>query len=401
MREVDFSKKTIRKQWKLVNEWYSAIEDEYLDPEQLIQQMVQKTIELSMDLERYRHLAEDRENGLANKANGYYYRNLDTTFGSIERLKVPRTRHSQRSQRWFSKYQRRWQKVDRLLLSCLIGGLSCRKAVKIMSKHYHWSLSPTLISNLAGQLRQALEEYRRCQLNDEYVGLIIDGAWFRFRQLYGPKRVVLAVLGVKADRTIVLLGFHVAKSESAREAVKLLADLKSRGLKGHNLQVVAADGGGGIKAALREVFPYVPYQRCCWHHLQILKNHASCIGHARAMMKEAAKCYRSGNLTRIQRQLNNFMKRWGDKEPRAIALFGADLELTLTYLQLPNHMHRWFRTTNYIERVFRDLRQRTKLIGSFAQPAHLENYLIGIISEVQWISLPVDLQPLLTKDTII
>jgi len=292
-------------------------------------------------------------------------------------------------------------KVDKLLLSCLVGGLSCRKAVKIMNRHYQWGLSRTLISNLAGQFRKALDEYRQCRLDDEYIGLIIDGAWYSFRQLYGPKRVVLGVLGIKPDGTVVLLGFHVARSESATETTKLLMDLKNRGLRGHNLQVVVADGGAGIKSALAQVFPYVAYQRCCWHHLQILKHNASCVRRARRMMNEAAKCYHAGNLLTVQRRLNAFSKRWQEKEPKAISLFNADLELTLTYIGLPKHTHRWFRTTNLIERLFRDFRQRTKLIGSFAQPAHLENYLIGIISEVQWISLPVDLQPLLTKDTII
>ena len=401
MREVDFSKKTIGKQWKLVNEWYTALEDQELEPEQLVKEMVQKTIELSMDLDRYRRLDQDRENGLSNKANGYYYRNLDTSFGSIEHLKVPRTRINQPDQRWFGKYQRRWRKVDRMLMSCLIGGLSCRKAVKIMSKYYHWGLSPALISNLAGQFRAALDEYRHCELKDEYMGLIIDGAWFKFKQIYGPKRVALAVLGIKADGSIVLLGFHVARSESAMETRRLLLDLKNRGLVGRKLQIVVADGAGGIKRALSEVFPHAAYQRCCWHHLQTLKQNASCMAHAKRMMKEAARCYHSNDITTVQRRLNRFLCRWQDKEPTAIALFAADLDDTLTYLQLPKRAHKWIRTTNYIERLFRDLRQRTKLIGSFAQPAHLENYLIAIISEVQWISLPVDLKPLLTKDTII
>jgi putative transposase len=401
MREVDFSEKTVRKQWKLVNQWCSALEDNQLEPEQLVKQMIQQTIELSMDLERYRRLKEDREDGLANKANGYYYRDLDTTFGSIEQLKVPRTRHNQHSQRWFGKYQRRWQKVDRLLMSCLIGGLSCRKAVKIMSKHYHWGLSPALISKLAGQFREALEAYRHCRITDEYIGLIVDGAWYSFRQLYGPKRVVLAVLGIKADGSIVLLGFHVARNESAMETRRILLDLKNRGLSGTNLKIVVADGANAMKCALSEVFPYAAYQRCCWHHLQILKQNASCTANAKLMMKEAARCYHTNELATVQRCLRSFTKRWQDEELRAITLFRADLEDTLTYMTLPGKCHKWLRTTNYLERLFRDIRQRTKLIGSFAQPVHLENYLIAIISEVQWISLPVDLQPLLAKDTII
>lgn len=400
MREVDFSKKTVRKQWELVNTVCRTIEQEG-EADQVLLEMIRVVMELGMDLKRYERIMNFRAEGRWNKANGYYYRHIDTSFGAIERLKVPRLRRNQQPYRWFEHYQRRWKKVDRLLLSCFIGGLSTRKAVKIMNRCFHWGMSPSLITKLGAGLQETLQKYRTCHISDEYIGLIVDGAWYRFRQLYGPERVLLAVLGVKADGHVVLLGFHVAKSESQMEVSRILLDLKNRGLTGLNLEIFVADGSGGIEAAASEVYPWARFQLCCWHHLQILKNHASCAIEGRKLMREAAQCYWAGNLQAIQTRLADFMNKWRSTESRAISLFRRNVAKTLTYLSLPIHMHRWFRTTNFIERLFRDIRSRTKLIGSFDQPVHLENLLIGIVAEVSWISLPVCLQPLLAKDTLI
>jgi len=119
------------------------------------------------------------------------------------------------------------------------------------------------------------------------------------------------------------------------------------------------------------------------------------------MMKEAARCYRANESVKIQRELERFIKHWEKREPNAIKYFKANLDQTLSYLSLPPALHKKFRTTNLIERLFRDVRSRTKLIGSFANPVSLENYLIGIFIEVQWIQLPMDLKPFLAStDTI-
>ncbi len=401
MREVDFSKKTVRKQWQLVNEWYRTIEADEGDLESQLRSMVKATIEMGMDLKRYQRLQEARAEGRWNKANGFYYRHLDTTFGAIENLRVPRTRVDQQPYRWFEHYQRRWKRVDKLIMNCFVGGLSARKAVKIMNRAFGWSLSPATITKLSGQLHEVLHRYRTCKINDEYVGLILDGAWYRFRQLHGPKRVVIAVLGIKPDRSVVLLGFHVAREESALETSRILRDLKSRGLTGENLQIIVADGAGGIEAAASEIYPWVPAQRCCWHHMQSLKRYATDVKIAQRMMREAARCYHSIDARVVQTRLQKFMRRWERKQPAAIKAFRSRIELTLTYLKLPPNLHRCFRTTNYIERLFRDFRSRTKLIGSFEQPIHLERILIATVLEVQWVQMPVDLQPLFSKDTII
>jgi putative transposase len=231
--------------------------------------------------------------------------------------------------------------------------------------------------------------------------LIVDGAWYRFRQLQGPKRVVLAVLGVKADRRVVLLGFHVARSESSPEIARVLHDLKSRGLSGQQLELIVADGSGGIEAAAAEVYPWARLQRCCWHQLQLLRTHASGQKIARVLMREAARCYRSADARQVQRHLQAFLARWRTRQPHAIRAFATDLDKTLNYLSLPPELHRCLRTTNLLERLIREMRQRTKLIGSFDQPVHLEQLLLGTIIQSTWIQLPVTLQPLLTTDTII
>lgn len=401
MREVDFSHRTVRKQWDLVNEWFGDLEqDEAAGPFRLLD-LIKRVMELGMSLKRQEHLVRIREAGGWDKGNGHYPRQVDTTLGSIPEVQVPRLRQGALPSSWFGRYRRRWTKVDQLLLNCLMGGLSTRKAVKIMSRHFHWSLSPTTISRLTGHLEQALDQFHHAPLTDEYVGLIVDGAWYRFRQLYGPQRVLLAVLGIKADHTVVLLAFQVARYESTLEIARVLRDLKTRGLRGVPLRLIVGDGAGGIPAAAAEVHPWAKFQLCCWHHLQTLKEHATDQKAARALMREAGRCYHSPDLREVQRRLQRFLARWKDRQAKAIQAFRSRLDQTLPYLSLPPVMHRWFRTTNYVQRLFREIRARTKLIAAFDQPLHLERFVIGKLMEVDWIKLPCDLQPLFTPDTII
>ena len=401
MRELEFSERTLRRQWQLVNQWFENLNPDASEPVEQLLALVQATLEMSLQLHRHRHLSEFRAHGVWDKANGYYTRSLDTTFGSVPQLRVPRLRQGLLPPLWFRRYQRRWQKVDRLVLQCFLGGLSTRKAAKILNRHFGWGLSPSLVSRLASHLHEALQRYQHCALHDQYVALIVDGAWYRFRQLQGPKRVVLAVLGVKPDRTVVLLGFHVARSESSLDVARLLRDLKARGLSGRRLELLVADGAGGIEAAAAEVYPWARLQRCCWHQLQLLRTHASGQKIARCLMREAARCYHSTDARQVQRNLQAFLARWRTRQPCAIRAFATDLDKTLTYLRLPPELHRSLRTTNLLERLIRELRQRTKLIGSFDQPVHLEQLLLGTIVQSTWIQLPVTLQPLLTPDTII
>lgn len=397
---MDFSEKSVRRQWALVNDWYEQLADPMSEAPNQLMQLIKATMELGMNLRRYQELQQLHAAGIQDKGNGFYERSLDTSFGHIPALQVPRLRRHRFPSAWFSAYQRRWQKVDRLLLHCLMGGLTTRKAVKIMNRHFHWGLSPSTLSRLAEHLHEALTRFRHCPLTDDYIGLMIDGAWFRFRQLYGPERVVLAVLGLKTDGTAVLLTFHVARSESALEVGRLLRNLKERGLHGRNLKIIVADGAEGIQTAAAEIFPWAPFQRCCWHHLQTLKAHATNGSIGRQLMHDAAHCYQSANLASVQLALQKFFSQWAKLQPAAIQAFRRSVDQTLTFLSLAPATHRWFRTTNILERLFRSIRARTKLIGSFAQPVHLEQFLIGTIMEIQWIHLPCDLQPLFPKDTI-
>lgn len=401
MREANFSQRTVRKQWDLVNEWFHELErDEASGPFRLLD-LVRRVMELGMSLKRQEHLVRVRAAGEWDKANGYSPRQGDTALGCIPDLQVPRLRHGALPSSGFGRYRRRWTKVDQLLLNCLMGGLSTRTAVKIMSRHFHWSLSPSSISRLTRHLEASLIQFHQAPLTDDYVGLIVDGAWYRFRRLYGPQRVLLTVLGVKADGTVVLLAFHVARHESALEIARLLRDLKGRGLRGESLRLIVGDGAGGIPAAAAEVYPWATFQLCCWHHLQTLKTYATDPVIGRTLLREAAHCYHARDPRQVQRRLQAFLARWKDRQAQAIEAFRSRLDPTLPYLSLPVRMHRWFRTTNYLERLFRDIRSRTKLIAAFDHPVHLERYVLGKTVEVNWIQLPCRLQPLFKPDTII
>lgn len=231
-------------------------------PARQLQAPVQSTLELSLKPARQRYLDHCRARGQPNKANGFYCRSLDTTFGRIPDLRVARLRHGRLPQLWLERYQRRWQKADRLRIGLLPRRFEQPQDRQHSPPPLRLGFSASLVSRLAEHLHSAPERSKQCVLQDASRARIIDGAWYRFRQLFGPQRVVLAVLGVQPDHSVVLWGFHVARSPSALDAGRLLPNLKERGLAGRKLQRIVVDGAGGIEAALAEIHPWVPILRC-------------------------------------------------------------------------------------------------------------------------------------------
>lgn len=319
--------------------------------------------------------------------NGHRERWLSTSLGTVA-LRVPRARQMKLSFTAFNAYQRRWAELDGLLLEAYIGGMSCRAVGERVARCLGSRWSATTIAKLVKELEASLEAFRCHRLEDEYEALIMDGMYVRLRQCGDRKRPVVAVLGVKANGKVDLLGLRVCYSENSQEVEGLLRNLKERGLKGRWLKVVTIDGDKGLEAAIHTVFGQVRIQDCVFHRINRLHQNADSKKQGRRMMTEASRAFAKSDVREQRKALRGFCDKWRGKEPRAIQCFESQLERCFEVHQLPPELRSKASTTNLCEGLFRQIRARTNKVGAFESPLALERFVFAIVCQKTWINIP-------------
>jgi putative transposase len=325
------------------------------------------------------YVAEQSAWGVADRCNGYYQRDLLTSMGTV-RLAIPRTR-TLSVRVLLGPYARRDREVDRLILGCFLFGLSTRKVGEALLSIRGERVSPSTVSRVARSLDQAVRAFHRRPLSDRYRVLVLDGVVLSRRTGAGAlKRPVLVALGITASGRQEILDFRVAAAETQANWEAFLTDLHERGLGGRSLEMILTDGGAGLLAAFPLVYPQIPEQRC-WAHKT--RNVLEKMGRKEREQAKADlhRISHARNLRDARSAARQFGERWGERAPKAVRCLTANLEKLLTFFRFrdPDWRQRT-RTTNAIERRFREVRRRTRPMGSFADRTSIERILFAVFS---------------------
>lgn len=326
-----------------------------------------------------RHLEEMARKVEADRRNGSFSRHLLTELGDIE-LQIPRTRRTS-AVGVVRAYARRAQQIDRMVLACFVLGLSTRKVAQALLPVLGEPLSATTVSRVAKSLDEAVKGFHNRELKNRYRFLLFDGVVLKRKTGDGAtKRVVLVALGITPEGQKEVIDFFIAPGESQGAWEEFLCDLHRRGLTAQGVELIITDGGKGLLAALSLVYPRIPLQRC-WAHKsrnvlnyvrvadqQAVKNHLHQISHAQSIRK-------------AQKAVRSFCTRWRKSYPKAIKCLMADEEQLLAFFQIPEASC-WpqIRTTNAIERRFREVRRRTRPMGVFSDRTSMERILYAVFS---------------------
>ncbi|MBM3313139.1 IS256 family transposase [candidate division WOR-3 bacterium] len=334
--------------------------------------------------------------------NGSYFRSLVTAFGLIPRLEVPRPRNGGIRTQVFRRYRRCWRAVEDFIRYTFLAGASTRETGLIVEQLLGKRLSASAVSSLVKLLAGEVRKYHARQLANNWRLLILDGVWVKVGGYKLHNKVMLVVYGVRADGRREVIDFRLARSESRDEWAAFLWDLYRRGLTGVGLWLVTVDGGKGLIAAAREVWPQVPLQRCWVHKLRNLasklpaKYRETCLAEAKRVY--LAQSYRAA----IQR-----CRRWADKwrklVPKVVECLEADIEDLLVHMRrLQGRRKLWVkvRTTNVIERLFRELRKRIRPMCGFADGDSCDRivYMLFMKYNQQWQDRPLWTKPESTQN---
>lgn len=355
--------------------------------------MLKQTLQDSMLAWRAGYVQADwgqADPGRRDQCNGFYTRKVwPTVMGPLEQVRVPRCRHKGLTERMKAKVGDGLNQVADEVTAMLIGGVSTRKVGELMEKIIGLPVSAAAASQLAKKLDGEAARFHSRPLKDEYVYLRLDGIHLkargekvsptRRRKFKPRKRIVLVAYGVTERGINELIGFKIADGESAEACGTFLWNLYRRGLEGAKLKLIVSDRGGGFRAAAEEVYPSVPKQACWFHKIKNVLAHvrksdqAECVRGLRAI-------YDAANAKAARSAWRDWHRRWRDKYPKAVVCVEKDLEQLLAVYALPKAHRQMMRTTNAIERCFREVRRRTDAIGTFLDDASINRLVYGLFA---------------------
>jgi putative transposase len=315
--------------------------------------------------------------GVSDRRNGSYQRHVLTEIGDIL-LAVPRTR-TYAPLNVLEAYARRSKEVDRLILACFLLGLSTRKVGEALTTILGEKVSPTTVSRVATTLDAAVAAFHRRKLSNVYRALIFDGIVLSRKTGMGAlKRPVLVVLGIRHDGKKEVIDFRLAVSESAAEWDSFLADLFKRGLTGKGVEVISVDGGKGLLSVLRDHYSSIPVQRCWAHKVRNVMDKVKKNDHE-TVKEGLRKIYGAAHILEARQRANRWRKNWEQKYPAAVRCLFTDIEDLLTCFQFKDHSFRKaIRTTNHIERRFKEVRRRTRPMGVFSDRTSMDRILYAV-----------------------
>ena len=237
------------------------------------------------------------------------------------------------------------------------------------------------MSRVAQSLDQAVAAFHGRPLSGRYKALMLDGVVLARKTGAGAlRRPVLVALGLRHDGKKEVIDFRLARGESAIEWERFLDDLYKRGLTGEGLDLICVDGGKGLIAALPTVYDKIPVQRCWAHKIRNILNKV------RKADQPAVKAglhavMNADTAPKARSAARRFAERWGEICPAAVACLRADLDDLLTCFRYKSlDERRAVRTTNAIERRFREVRRRTRPMGVFQDRTSMDRILFAIFT---------------------
>lgn len=366
---------------EILKEWWHEVKDKFWD--QNAKEEVKKLLKNLMESTMQEELSEvlkrrPYQRGGATYRNGYYQRSLITQFGLIHGIIVPRLRTGSLKTQVFKRYKRHQAVVEDLIEGIFLAGVSTRRVGEALSKLLDTKVSHGTVSNITKRLDRRVKEFHERPLLDEYQYLFLDGVNLKVKyNLAYHNRKVLTIYGVTVFGKKELIGFRQSQGESTEAWESLLWSLYRRGLKGKNLKLITMDGAKGSHSACLMVYPLIPSQLCWAHKLRNVSDYCP-KKYQEECIQEAGTIYTADNRHDALDNFKVWKERWANLCPKAVQCLQRDLDRLLYFYLCPKTHWKSIRTTNNIERSFREVRRRTRVFSCFSNQASCDRIIYAI-----------------------
>jgi len=329
---------------------------------------------------------ERSQGKVAGYRNGHRDRQVSCGAGVIE---VPVPRVSDTEEPFRSQLLKAWQRRSKLLEETIpllyVEGLSTRDFKRALKPLWGKSgLSRSSVSRANRALKEAFDNWRRRDLSlEDIIYLFLDGIYLGVRGNSRGKEAVLVAHGITRQGKRVVLHLSLGGKESTESWKGVLNDLVERGLG--RPQLITIDGNPGLLRAIRDAWPEVPRQRCAVHRI---RNVLARVPRKRQdeVRKAVHRIFYAACLDDARNEAREFLSRYSREFPTACEVLAKHLEECLTFYRFPERHWKHIRTSNVIERSFKEVKRRTMVVGRFPNETSALVMVFSLLEEerVKW-----------------
>ena len=334
--------------------------------DEVVRTSVEETLNGLLDAEADRLCQAKRYERTADRADtraGSYERKLVTKAGEVK-LKVPRLRSLPFETQIIERYRRRESSVEEALMEMYLAGVSVRRVEDITEALWGTRVSPSTVSELNQQLYERIEAWRNQPITGQFAYVYLDGIWLKRSWGGEVKNVaVLVAIGVDQDGYRQILGVVEGAKEDAESWRMFLRHLKERGLAG--VELVVSDKCLGLMEALGEFYPEASWQRCMVHWFRNVRTVVP-TGKAREVMAMLKAIHAQEDRPAAEKKAADVVAKLQEmKLAKAAKIVEEGVAETLSYMAFPREHWTRIRTNNPLERLMREIRRRTRVVGAF------------------------------------
>lgn len=332
----------------------------------ILKQLTKAIIERALGAELTAHLgypphaAEGKNTG--NSRNGTSRKTLKSDLGDLP-IEIPRDRKSEFEPQIVPKGQRRFTGFDDKILSMYARGMTTRDIQAHLQEIYNVEVSPELISTVTDAVMDEVKEWQNRPLEDIYPIVFLDAIMLKVRDNgHVINKAAYLAIGIRLDGIKDILGIWIDKEEGAKFWLKVITELRNRGLK--DILIACIDGLKGFPEAIESVFPHTQVQLCIVH---MVRNSLRFVSYKdrKMVVADLKDIYQALTEEEALSALNAFEIKWESRYPMIAKSWHTNWERLNTFFAYPQEIRRIIYTTNAIESMNSTLRKVTKNRGSF------------------------------------
>lgn len=312
-------------------------------------------------------------------ANGFKPKRLRTRLGELD-LSIPQVRSSDFYPQALERGTRSERAVKLALAEMYVQGVSTRKVKAITEQLCGFEVSSSQVSRATAALDEHFKQWRERPLG-EMAYLQVDARYEKVRE--GGlvlDEALLQAIGIDREGRRHVLGLSVSRSEAEVHWREFFHSLVQRGLSG--VQLITSDDHAGLEAARKAVFAGVAWQRCQFHLQQNASQYVTRQEQRKEVATDMRAIFNAPSRAEAERLLAAVVKKYGESAPRLSRWMEENVPQGLTVFGFPVDHQRRLRTTNLSERVNRELKRRTRVVGIFPNAQSLERLATAVLMEI-------------------
>lgn len=343
-------------------------------------ELLQEALEAEMDNELGYSKYDWKNKEISNSRNGHSKKTVRSNYGNIE-LKIPRDTDHEFEPVIVKKKERQVSdSIDDIVISMYAKGVSNRDIDAHLKKIYGTNISAEMVTRITDKVLPLAKEWQNRALDSLYPIIYLDGIVFNVVQDgQVTKKTAYVVFGINVEGEKDILGIWVGEAESSKFWMKVLADLKNRGVK--DILIACVDGLKGFEEAIKSTFSETEIQQCIVHQI---RNSTKFVNYKdrKKFCADMKEIYTAPNEEAGLLALDKFEEKWGAKYSYAIKSWRDNWQNLSTFFRYPPEIRRIIYTTNTIENFNRRIRKVTKNKGSFPTDDSLIKILYLIVMDV-------------------